>query len=165
MASSYEIHLGFCSSNTAQPCLCTNCPVLLLSHYRAKGVSGSWGEWQKEYCENCTICTVCLFTQDPCENSVCWWLLEEENKSWFPFLQASKEAGACFVTCSLQNNPLQLQKALATETVQLRVLWQWGHHYSLPNNCFLWWLNRHKMYCKGQNPAHKGLSLSICFLL
>lgn len=70
------------------------------SFLRAKGVLGSWEEWQKEYCENCTICTVvCPFTREPCENSVCWWSWEEENKSWFPFLQSPKEAGACFVTC------------------------------------------------------------------
>lgn len=93
--------------------------------FRAKGVLGSWGERQKEYCENCTICTVvCPLTRDPCENSVCWWSLEKENKSWFPFLQAPKEAGACFATRSLQNNPLQLEKALAMEAVQLGVLRQ-----------------------------------------
>lgn len=118
-SSSAFAHLTLHSSVYVQTVLC--CCFL----FRAKGALGSWGKRQKEYCENCTIYTVvCPFIWDPCENSVCWWSWKEENKSWFPFLQAPKEAGACFVTCSLQNNPLQLQKVLATKTVQLGVLWQ-----------------------------------------
>lgn len=94
ISSSAFAHLTLHSPVYVQTVLC--CCFL----FRAKEVLGSWGKRQKKYRENCTIyIIVCPFTRDPCENNACWWSREEENKSWFPFLQAHREAGARLVTC------------------------------------------------------------------
>lgn len=155
-ASSYNIQLGFCSSNAAQSCLCTNCPVWLLSLQSKRGL-GQLRETTQVILWKLHNLHSCLFLSSRSLWKQCLLMIMRGRKQILVSFSAGTQGGWHLISNTLLKNSLQLQKALATDSVLLRVLRQWGHHHSYPNNCFQYWFFRHKIYCKSWNPKYKGL--------